>query len=327
MPADTQSPAAEIALLADQSLVLRVDRSVEAAVAPWIPRHRTRAADGQHRIRRAVLEVDAEGEIAAQDTIADDRSPTLTLGGVAAVVGKDGARLRGTAGLRGSIDLATLRARVSLGAAPSAPDVHGGLTLAAALLLGRMGKALVHAGALVDPHGDGWLLVGDSHSGKTTTCATLLTAGWRYVADDQIVLGSSSDCVVAEGWPREAHLDPGWHVGELTDTRVGADLGDVRADAWAARVIVKGLLFPSIQADRPTQLAPITASDALARVIRQSPWLLADREVASATLALLTRVVARSCSALLLGRDSYANADRLESCLAPVTGSEAPPVE
>ena len=67
-------------------------------------------------------------------------------------------------------------------------ELQGALTLSSALLLGRIGRALIHAAAVVDPFDRGWLLVGDSHAGKTTTCATLISAGWRFVADDQVVL-------------------------------------------------------------------------------------------------------------------------------------------
>jgi hypothetical protein len=271
--------------------------------------------------RRAIIHAASLADIGEADGTSDRTAPTLSLGGVSAHVTAKAAHLDGSAGLRGEVDLEALRAFVALDVARGAADMHGGLTLAAALLIGRLGRALVHAAALVDPSGGGWLLVGDSHSGKTTTCATLLTAGWRYVADDQIVLAPCVEGLVAEGWPREAHLDPGWRDGQLTSTRVGVDLGLVRPEAWAPQVVVKGVLFPSIAADRPTHLVPVAPADALGRVIRQSPWLLADRSVAPNALALLTTAAAGPCFALSLGRDSYANGERLARCLMPLTGA------
>jgi hypothetical protein len=301
-----------IALLADAALVLRVESQVHSAVAPWIPLRRTPANDD--RGTRATLTIHALDERGApRVSLArnNDVPPTLTLGAVAAHVDGDRASLAGPSGIHGDIELSSGDATLWLDPTTPLQEIHGALTLTSALLLGRMGRALVHAAAVVDPSGDGWLLVGDSHSGKTTTCATLIAAGWRYVADDQVVITESNDVLTAEGWPRVAHLDRGWSSAEVTRVRVEADLTDIQRDGWTAAARLRGVWFTGVNADRPTAFDSIAPADALGRLIRQSPWLLADARNAPSTLALLSRLASLRCASLSLGRDSYAHGETL----------------
>ena len=74
--------------------------------------------------------------------------------------------------------------------------------------------------------------------------------------------------------------------------------------------------LPRVEADLPTDAAPLPAADAFARVVRQSPWLLADRSVARDVLALLTATVSGPRVHLRLGRDSYRDTGRLLEVLA-----------
>jgi hypothetical protein len=315
----THAPATpEIALVADGALVLRVEPGVRAAVLPWIPRGRSPRSESI--TPRATLSVEQSG---VDDSLArlaiTNRQPTLTLGGVSAYVEGDDVWIHGPSRISGRANLAQREARVAIDSATTPPAplsaVHGALTLVSALLLGRIDRALVHAAAVVDARGRGWLLVGDTHSGKTTTCATLIAAGWRYVADDQVVIDDSPSGLEAEGWPREAHLDRGWSSGRVTRTREAADLSNIREDAWQDRVRVHGAWFTSVDADRPTTARHIAPADALGQLIRQSPWLLADSATAASSLALLSRVAAMPCAALSLGGDCYADGERLVRCL------------
>jgi hypothetical protein len=315
----TRAPVTpEIALLGDGALVLRVEPGVRAAVLPWVPRGRSPRSETI--TPRATLSVEqADVDDSAAQLAFTKRQPTLVLGGVSAYIERDDVWVHGASPISGRANLARREARVAIDSAATPPApvnaVHGALTLLSALLLGRIDRALVHAAAVVDAGGRGWLLVGDTHSGKTTTCATLVAAGWRYVADDQVVLDASPSGLEAEGWPRDAHLDRGWSSGRVTRTRTAADLSTIRADAWQDRVRVHGAWFTSVDADRPTAARRIAPADALGRLIRQSPWLLADSATAASGLALLSRVAAMPCAAVSLGRDSYADGGRLVRCL------------
>nr|MCU0626959.1 hypothetical protein [Gemmatimonadaceae bacterium] len=110
--------------------------------------------------------------------------------------------------LVGTADLTRGTATVTVPHAAAVADVAGALLLASGILLAQHGHLLMHAGAIVAPTGEAWLLVGDTHSGKSTTVATLIAAGWRWVADDTVVVtADATGTLTAAGWVRQPHLD------------------------------------------------------------------------------------------------------------------------
>ncbi|HET7462220.1 MAG TPA: hypothetical protein VFJ82_13270 [Longimicrobium sp.] len=202
-------------------------------------------------------------------------------------------------------------------------DLYYVVTLACALLLGRMDRALVHAAAVVAPDGGAWLLAGDTHAGKSTTCVNLITAGWRYVTDDNGVLSrGGAGALRVEGWPRRFHLDAGWDEGVPGQARGEVDPHRRWPGQWVRSAPLAGLLFPRVEAELPTALTPITAADALGELMRQSPWLLGDRVRAPEILALLRAACERPAFALRLGLDTYRDTGRLLRVLAPITGDQ-----
>lgn len=250
--------------------------------------------------------------------------PTLRMGNVAARLEGGRATLDGNSGFRGVVDLASRSAELRVPPVadtalsdPAAWDLFSAATLAAALLLGRMDRALAHAAAVVGPDGRAWLLVGDSHAGKTTTSANLLQAGWRYVSDDQVVLYRAADGGVrVEGWPRPFHLDEGWEGGAPLHRRGTTDPRERWPGRWTRTAPLAGLLFPRVEADRATARERLPAADALARLLRQSPWLLADRGAAPRVLRLLQEAASLPAYELRLGLDTYADPERLVRVLA-----------
>ena len=304
-------------LLEDGSLRLEADPALLPSLVRWLP---LLPADGAANATGALLRVALHGAPLPRPP---STRRTLALGGVDAWVEGDLATLAGALGLRGAIELG--RGRGELRAPPPGSDAEAGSwelysagTLASALLLGRLGRALAHAAAVAPPGGGAWLLVGDTHSGKTTTCANLLRAGWSYLSDDHLVLGREGGAVRAEGWPRPFHLDEGWERGETLGRRGETDPRGRWPGAWRRSAPLAGLLFPRIEAERPTALEPIAPADALAALLRQSPWLLADAAAAPALLALLRDASLLPARALRLGRDAYADPRRLVETLAPL---------
>ena len=269
-----------------------------------------------------------------------ERVPTRPEGGPAMLLDPVGAWPHGEAGfvlrsrdgeVTGAVDLEALEASLEpteRAAHPHAlPDeprnaaVFSGLTLASALLLNRMGRALVHGAAVVAPDGRAWLLVGDAFAGKTTTTVNLIQSGWDWVSDDTVVLrrGPAGE-VVVEGWPRAFHLDRGYESGRSTGERDTVEPGDFGPGGWRRSAPVAGVLFPRVEPELPTTRAPIAAADALSRLVRQSPWLLADPAVANDVLALLTATVSSTNLELRLGQDCYRNPERLVQVLSPAVG-------
>jgi hypothetical protein len=196
------------------------------------------------------------------------------------------------------------------------------LTLSAALLLNRLGKALAHAAAIAPRSGAAWLLVGDTHAGKTTTTVNLMAAGWEYLSDDHVVLCAESppdtDVITVAGWPRTFHLDEGWSGGLPGGARVDADPRALAPAQWRAHAMLAGLLFLTVVRDSPTRLEPLSAADALVLLLRQSPWLMADRHAAPVVLAMLTCTAQLPARRLLLGLDTFRDPERLVQCLAPL---------
>ena len=250
-----------------------------------------------------------------------DAPPVLRLGTVNAWVAGASLLLAGPDGCSGHarLDAASAELRV-----PSQADrgaaawaVYSMASLACALLLGRMERTLAHAAAVVAPDGRAWLIVGDTHAGKSTTAANLLQGGWRFVSDDNGVLSRAAGGIEVEGWPRHFHMDEGWERGAPVGRRAAVDPHRRWPGRWLAAAPLAGLLFPRVEAALPTALELLAPADALAALVRQSPWLLADRAVAPRVLALLRDVAALPAYALRLGRDSYASPELLIERLLP----------
>lgn len=299
-------------LVHDDALVVRCDAALEPLVAPWLPLH---AAAPRTAVHGAAIDVTAtprpidEADVAAE--------PLLRFDGVRAYALGETLALLGASGARGRIALETRCAALHVPTGDDARvlgDVYSMLTLASAFLLGRLGGALVHAAGVVDPAGRAWLLVGDTHAGKTTTCVSLVDAGWRYLADDQVVLrfaDAGSGEVEAQGWPRRAHLDEGWRDAVVTGTRATVDLRERWGHRWIARAPLGGVLLPRVAADAPTHATRIDEAAAFAALVRQSPWLMADRGAAPAVMSLLRAAASAASLAVSLGRDSYARGEVL----------------
>jgi hypothetical protein len=316
------------ALLHDDALVLRVDDAVAPIAEPWLPLHARAPRVGS--APAATIQLIARVDASVGDAPFHGEQPLLRFGGVH-VTEHAGETLRfaGTSRVHGEIDLSTRRARIDAHAAPAptpsgehareGADVFSMLTLSAAFLAGRLGAALVHAAGAVDPDGRAWLLVGDTHAGKTTTCVSLVAGGgWRWLADDQVVLRAGANGTIdVEGWPRAAHLDEGWSDAVVTGRRASVDLRERWSDRWLPRAPLGGILLSGVRADTPTSAVQVDGARALTALVRQSPWLMADRGAAPAVLALLRDAAARPAHALSLGRDCYARGDLLAARLGP----------
>lgn len=330
-------------LTGDGALALIVDDDVQDLVSAWLPRHLTLAkspaakASSQRRASGAVIRVRRTTVLRDLDAPHDGgtpRAPVVATFGPVSIRPLDvGLALDdNTATTRGRVDYSSMTADLEIaGGAPSdVVALHAMLTIAAAALLVRLGRALVHAAAIVAPDGGGWLLAGDSHAGKSTTCATLLDAGWRYCSDDHVVVsaaGAPGDQVHVEGWPRILHLDHGWDGGAPQGgLRASVDSFERWPGYWQPSARILGVLLPTVDRAADTRLLPCTAAVRLSALIRQSPWLFADTIAAPAALDLLRRVALLPGAALRLGHDSFHKPVRLQEVLSPLIGLRTHPV-
>lgn len=304
-------------LLHDGALELIVDPALASAVAPWLP-SAPRSAAAPCSDPRATMHV--MRDLPARPT--GLTAPTLTAGEVTVWVDaeREIAYLECTAaGCAGLADL--VRCTAVLGATPAANGLAAAMSMmlvvTSALLVGRLQRAMIHAAAVVDPTSEtAWLLIGDSGAGKSSTTATFVRGGWKYLSDDGITVSRDEERrLLADGWAQPFHLDTGWQSGVPTGQRGTMPLETFGPHAWQPTARIGGVLFPRVDAGAPSVAHPVAPTDALSRIIRQSPWLMADTTVAPATLSLLSALAAGKCTELRLGRDSFANPSRLAACI------------
>jgi len=297
-----------VRLLASSRLVLDADASTRALLRDALPSERARW-DGKPL---GVISVRRDDPDAGP---APELTPTMRVSGISTWVDVPAPGLslvrneRGS--VQGSVDRGARRASLRVGpdlTSDERADAGVALGIAVTLLAGHVGHCVVHAGAVIPPGGAAWLLVGDAHSGKSTTTAALAAAGWDYLSDDSVMLSPlPRERVLVEGWRRGFRLDG---VAIADDTLAGG--------AWRSSAPLAGVLFPVVRADERTRLEPIRRSDAFAALVRQSPWLLADRGSSPQCASLLAHATEMPCARLVLGRDSHRRGARLAEVLAGI---------
>lgn len=306
----------------DGALSLVYDSALAHLVECWLPRHPAGRSTGSD----AAIEV-VSGSLPA---LSMEDPPTLRLGNIDAwyVAPDERVEMAGRAdgGGRGLIELRPRRALLCVDAeargAVAAADIYSMLTVAAALLLGRLGRALVHAGAVVAPAGYAWAVAGDAKSGKSTLCADLIAAGWAYLSDDQIVLWADRglERLRTEGWPRDFHLDEGWGRGVPTGTRRDVDPRSLGPGRWQRTATLAGTLLPEVVGEAPTRVSSVEPSETLTALVRQAPWLMADPAAAPACLELLRAAARLPAYRVSLGRDAFGDAAVLLAALRAAGG-------
>ncbi len=185
-------------------------------------------------------------------------------------------------------------------------------------VLRRLGWFHLHGAALIDPQGRGWLFVGDSNSGKSTTTALLATRGWQVGTDDMGFLAPSDNGIALMGALAQIALRDGGR--DLLGARGGVaimqrqktgfweqELGSTRAHVVVPQVIA----FARIGAR--TGAVPSTPRIALSAMLNSSPWMLYEPAFAQEHLDVLSHLSRQSrCHDLTLGPDLFDRPDLLE---------------
>jgi hypothetical protein len=169
---------------------------------------------------------------------------------------------------------------------------------AAMVRLRARGRWLVHAAGVVDPQGRAWLLAGDSGSGKSTLAYALSRAGWSVLGDDGVLVEVTSLAVMAYAWREALRVSTTlWrHFPELRGRASSASRSDLRrrvevSAAGANRAPVAGIIF--LQRDATDAMHALPRTEALAALVRQSPWVMLDDAHAGRHLAALSDVARR----------------------------------
>jgi hypothetical protein len=191
------------------------------------------------------------------------------------------------------------------------------------MILKRRGLVRWH-GAAVRHAGRDVLVVGESGAGKSTTTLCLLMHGAGFIADDKVFLQCATGGVRARGAERYVHcteetlaLLGGGRLENLPLVRRGTrnkrrveatHLGRDCGNQSAAPPLIRLVLFPRVAPDALTELRPLSASEAMRRLILQrskaEPAVISDApslERQFATCAALAGTAA--AFEVTLGRD------------------------
>ena len=165
----------------------------------------------------------------------------------------------------------------------------------AVVRLRERGRYLIHASGVVDPRGRAWLLSGDSGSGKSTLAYALARAGWRVLGDDGVVVGIEANEVRAYPWraPLMVSVALAPAFPEIGRQARAADPADPRRRTplvapRGERSQVAALLF--VHRTDSLSVRPLGTVDALAALVRQSPWVILRDSHAASHLAALRRI-------------------------------------
>ena len=196
-------------------------------------------------------------------------------------------------------------------------------------LMHRLGYFEMHAAACVlQEHG--YLLVGRSGSGKTSTVLSLIASGAKYLSDDAVVVSRVRGGGLAVRALRRSFSlksdylrhDPelAKHATELvhgTEKR-RIDPRQIWPAQYVSAVQPQFIIGCTLVNQETSEVVRISKAEALARLVGSTPWIAFDQSSAPDQLELF-RSLAESCRTFELraGRDVFRNGNRLVSLLAP----------
>lgn len=171
--------------------------------------------------------------------------------------------------------------------------------------LRRVGWHHLHAASAVAPDGTGWIFVGASGSGKSTTVAALGGDGWRIGGDDAVFLAESSAGILAHPWCGTIGLRDGGRTLLAGASQTGMvqardpmlfERGKDRRDSVAHGFEAAEPFVPQVVAFTSlgttlTVATPASPSEALGALIAQSAWVALEPEHADGHMRLLERLL------------------------------------
>jgi len=203
---------------------------------------------------------------------------------------------------------------------------------------------LLHANALLPPPAvmrepRGLLLVGDCGAGKTTLTLSLIAAGWRYVADDSVLVQSQTTPLTgyalrrgfactdqtALAWP---WLEARWQAGVALNRRKRLiDLADLDAERYVPACQPYLLCFPRIVNEPHSRVTALTPLQSLTALLGQLSNGLLVEPTATPTLLQLYQQLATHCGAyqLAAGPDVLAQPAQVSDLLVRTFLLKNPP--
>jgi len=169
----------------------------------------------------------------------------------------------------------------------------------------------IHAAGVVEPDsGTGFLLIGESSSGKSSLTIRLAGAGWKYLSDDMVVVSDTGDEIEALALRRIFSVSP-TSVAPCELPRLAEALGrTVRSHPnkrrlepsivfpgkFTASTVPSVLCFVSIQEKERSEIIPISQPDAMIKLMKHCTWSCYDELGAHTFLKTLGRLVGQARS-------------------------------
>jgi len=152
--------------------------------------------------------------------------------------------------------------------------------------LRRFGLFDLHSAGVVEPgSGKAVLITGPSGSGKSTLAMQLVTSGWSYLSDDELLLSVVGGAVEARGFRSFFAVraaGAGAQFKQCFEPEVV--LGSKRTE----QALPRALLFIRLNGESQSQMKSLTQIETMMRLIRACPWATYDKTIAGANLELLS---------------------------------------
>jgi hypothetical protein len=216
-----------------------------------------------------------------------------------------------------------------------APALTRLVTYALSAALRRRRLFELHSAALVHPEsGAGVLIVGPSGSGKSTQTVHLASAGWPFLTDDVLLLRETGSEIQA--WPLRrsfAITADTFAASRYLQSRTSFDAAGIEEDdkrlfvphgvftaGFRDSCVPATLFFSELSRSSRSRVSRLSPGEAMARLIRMSPWCCYDRATAAGHLAVLS-ALARQARAYALQAgtdllDPEASASLIAGCTA-----------
>ncbi len=146
--------------------------------------------------------------------------------------------------------------------------------------LRRYGLFDMHSAGVVEPEsGNGVLIVGPSSSGKSTLTMQLVSSGWSYLSDDELLLSLEDGVVEARGFRS---------FFAVSEAGAQSKHCFVLPSQRTEHASPRSLLFTRLNGERRSELNPLTQAETMTRLLRACPWATYDKSIAGANLTLLS---------------------------------------
>jgi hypothetical protein len=173
-------------------------------------------------------------------------------------------------------------------------------------------------GAALDNHEIGYLVLGESNSGKSSIALSLVHQGWHYASDDSLLLKSNGNGVEVLSFRKSFYIDPDTaskypeldplfiNENDVEGCKRFLDLDQMYPNQFQPSIVPKVIIFSKITPDKKSTLQPVAKGQALSNLLKQSISIFFNRQVVDEHLIVLKRLVLQTdCYQLLAGRDLY----------------------